>query len=409
MRVILGIGIGMMLQTNSIWNLGMFTRKLFGNALILIFALIFVLSGMASIAFGSSATFTSSKATYVSQGSPMSNYSYGEWIYVGNNESGTGRGYRSLVQFGMSFPPETIISSAVLQMYSGGSFGGGQDIRIQAFTSSWSERTVTWDTLPPQVYDLNSTTYCLGSGWKEWDVTGAVAMWTSGEWYNYGFYIRPTVSTELMYQAFASDDYSSSTYRPKLVVNYTIPSEPLELVESGCYVSPSTQNKGARVTVNYRIHNPNSSSVATWLGCSIRPGGGGDDGWINDSNDDKIVSASPGTNTYSRGFDIPSSASPPGLYRVWYAIKDGGMAGPNFDEFQRDDLTVTDYVDCLDLRIFASYWLDICEADRCEGSDITMDGQVDYADFAVFAEYWPGCAVVAGEISSDMVLVGGGE
>lgn len=116
--------------------------------------------------------------------------------------------------------------------------------------------------------------------------------------------------------------------------------QPLQLVESGSSISPTSvvSGTGGRLTVTYKIYNPNSSSVTTGLGFSIAPSGSSS--WIDDPSHDKTVSVSSGYSFFTRYFDVLSSASA-GTYTAWYAIKDGGMTGPNFDDFQRNDLTVT--------------------------------------------------------------------
>lgn len=114
--------------------------------------------------------------------------------------------------------------------------------------------------------------------------------------------------------------------------------QPLSLNQGSCYINPTSQTAGNRITVYYSISNPNSFSVDLGLGCSIAPEG--TQNWLNDEPNDRVISAPPGNSLYSRYFDIPSSASP-GLYTVWWAIKEGDMNGPNMDEFQRNDLTVT--------------------------------------------------------------------
>ncbi len=121
----------------------------------------------------------------------------------------------------------------------------------------------------------------------------------------------------------------------------TPPTQELQLVDSQCSISPTTQNNGAQITIYYRIYNPNSFSVTTGLGCSIAPFG--TQNWINDSDDDRTITVASGYSTQSRDFDIPSSASL-GTYTVWWAIKDGGMSGPNFDELLRNDLTVSQFL-----------------------------------------------------------------
>ena len=116
----------------------------------------------------------------------------------------------------------------------------------------------------------------------------------------------------------------------------TAQKQPLQLVDSDTNTSPSAVNPGGRVTLSYRVYNPNSSAVTIALGASIKLGSGS---WINDQANDRTLSAPAGYSTQTRYFDVPSSAAA-GNYTVWYAIRDGGITGSAFDELQRNDLTL---------------------------------------------------------------------
>ncbi|MFC1650531.1 T9SS type A sorting domain-containing protein [Candidatus Latescibacterota bacterium] len=127
--------------------------------------------------------------------------------------------------------------------------------------------------------------------------------------------------------------------------------QPLQLVDAECSVSPSAAKSGYRLTVTYRVNNPNSSSVTVGFGCSIAPTG--TESWQDDNNDDVVKSVSSGYSTHTRYFDISSDASS-GIYTVWYAIKEGSMTGANFDELKRDDLTVTQSLQLVDAECSVS-------------------------------------------------------
>jgi hypothetical protein len=62
--------------------------------------------------------------------------------------------------------------------------------------------------------------------------------------------------------------------------------------------------------------------------------------WIDALSHDKTVFLSPGYSFFTGYFGVPSSVSV-GTYIAWFAIKDGSMNGPDFNSFQRNDLTVT--------------------------------------------------------------------
>lgn len=94
--------------------------------------------------------------------------------------------------------------------------------------------------------------------------------------------------------------------------------QPLSL--SSTSSSPSSLYPGESFTGYYTIYNPNSVYVTAGLGMSIRPSG--TYGEIVDTSNDITVSVSPGSNTYSRNFRVPSSAST-GSYDIAMAIWDG--------------------------------------------------------------------------------------
>ncbi|MDO9098432.1 MAG: hypothetical protein Q7U60_09960, partial [Candidatus Methanoperedens sp.] len=89
---------------------------------------------------------------------------------------------------------------------------------------------------------------------------------------------------------------------------------------SSTSISPSSVLPGQSFTGYYVINNPNSASVNVGLGLSIRRSG--TYGEIVDKSNDVVISAAPGTNTYSRTFTVSSSASA-GSYDVAQAIWSG--------------------------------------------------------------------------------------
>jgi peptidoglycan/xylan/chitin deacetylase (PgdA/CDA1 family) len=134
-----------------------------------------------------------------------------------------------------------------------------------------------------------------------------------------------------------SGDYSSTSYYIT-TANFTEEIQSLELIESSCYISPSSRYPGSRFTLYYRVYNPNSSSVPFGLGASIRPASGGT--WMNDENDDvnKTISGNT-TATFYRYFDILDSACP-GSYTVAYGLHNSDWTSPMHYYFERNDLTV---------------------------------------------------------------------
>ncbi|MBN1181422.1 MAG: C39 family peptidase [Bacteroidales bacterium] len=135
---------------------------------------------------------------------------------------------------------------------------------------------------------------------------------------------------------FTSDGSSTfeGAYVDDIELKKTLVQQDLQLINESCYVSPSSQFAGQNITVNYRIYNPNSSSILTGLGCSIRPSSGGD--WISDTNNDTTVNVPSNYSTQTRTFHIEPYIAP-GNYTVGYSIKDGGMSGPYFDTLEKSN------------------------------------------------------------------------
>jgi len=94
----------------------------------------------------------------------------------------------------------------------------------------------------------------------------------------------------------------------------------------GTYLSPTTVAAGGTVTAYFSITNPNSYPVQVGLGMSIRPVG--TDNEISDPNNDIVVLASSGTNTYTRTFYVPTYASA-GSYEWILAIWSGSPGSSN--------------------------------------------------------------------------------
>jgi hypothetical protein len=110
----------------------------------------------------------------------------------------------------------------------------------------------------------------------------------------------------------------------------------------GTYISPMTVAAGGTITAYFSITNPNSYSIQVGLGMSIRPAG--TDNEISDRSNDVAVTLSPGTNTYTRNFNVPTYTSP-GSYEWVLAIWSGSPGSSNqyANTGWNAGLTVTSY------------------------------------------------------------------
>jgi len=109
----------------------------------------------------------------------------------------------------------------------------------------------------------------------------------------------------------------------------------------GSYITPTSIAAGGTITAYYSVTNPTSSPIQVGLGMSIQPSGSGNP--VSDPSNDVVVTVYPGTNTYSRSFNVPSYAAP-GSYDWVLAIWSGAPGSSNqYDStgWQTGGLTVT--------------------------------------------------------------------
>lgn len=179
---------------------------------------------------------------------------YGTDTALRSGGSSTGKKWRGLIQFDVSSIPTTAtIDSATLSLYcysepipndyyvdvyrglthwyegaqNGATPGAGED------ASTWSYRnyngSVAWaggaGGASGSDYGSSATAGTLITDvntWFDFDVLADVTAWVNNGVSNYGLWlINRSGTTNNSRKLFYSSDYSSSTYRPKLVVNYT--------------------------------------------------------------------------------------------------------------------------------------------------------------------------------------------
>ena len=103
-------------------------------------------------------------------------------------------------------------------------------------------------------------------------------------------------------------------------------------------MTPDVIDPGGRLTVYYRINNPNSTNLTIGLGASIRLNGTGT--WISDPDDDVYRSCPPGESIQTRYFDV-LSGSTPGSYDVaWGLHRD--FVQPMYDNLEKTNQFIVD-------------------------------------------------------------------
>jgi len=130
--------------------------------------------------------------------------------------------YESLIQFPLSSIPSTAeVVSAKLALYGQGAFvQETSNIYVNKITSSWDESSVKWNTKPSYGDIISSSTMTDETKWHEWNITSVVQDWINGS-FNYGLALKTYDSRPVLSDhSFKSSDYSDSTKRPKLIIQY---------------------------------------------------------------------------------------------------------------------------------------------------------------------------------------------
>ena len=185
----------------------------------------------------STTTITATSDTYVSNLSPTTDYHPQS---VSNKELRCGRSTAgddniTLVKFnltdaGLKTPP-VYITGAELQLYQFYlNYSGERQSHVGAMADGWSEGC-TWNSVGASTlnyYTVGDPSAAQAQTLKQScrDVTQAWVMddWNGQSFPNYGFTVfqRPTEGTSY-YRKFRSRDYSTTSQRPKLVVDYDTP------------------------------------------------------------------------------------------------------------------------------------------------------------------------------------------
>lgn len=303
-----------------------------------------VLNGLA---FGDTKTIYPSQDGCVwSNPTPGGGDGSGSSFAVGNNST-TGI-ERSYIKFSLSsIPSGSTITNATLYCYHI-SIGGSQTLTVYAFRAdqTWSESTLTWPGGGWNGYYDSESVSPSTNAWYSWDVTSLVQSWFNGTYNNYGIALMLYPGTEGSISDFAffrSREYTSSSYRPYLYVQYTPPNQPPTFNLTG----PSSNiivSQGDTVTITWTDSDPDdNASIAlaydtdcsepgqTWITANLNedPDGSGDQylwdttgvptgtyriwGFIYDTHNPQVFSCAPGSVTIN-----PPSPKPDLVpYKLW--------------------------------------------------------------------------------------------
>ena len=176
----------------------------------------------------------SDQDAYVDSGAPTNTYGTvdPDNLIVGEYNSAADRYLRTLIQFDLSsIPSVATITLATLSLYYYAKDTGtswSNTLATLRVTSSWNESTVTWNTTPSVNGSWIGYTTCTQAtsyGWVSISLSASImTAIINGTYTNYGFMVLDGNSNANNAMKFYSSEYSTTTVRPKLYLEYTLPS-----------------------------------------------------------------------------------------------------------------------------------------------------------------------------------------
>jgi hypothetical protein len=185
---------------------------------------------------------TNGKDVHLYQGSPTDRNGADNYFEIADYNDGGEE--RILFEFNMSYIPGSTIIDANLWLWRHG--GSGTDPghhNVRRVTRNWTEAFVDWNN-----YDSGNPWSNGGGGdftdkvytwktvnpsvlkWYYFNVTELIQEWKDGTYENYGLALEAHWSSS--WQQFRSSDYYTDlTLRPKLIVNYSVPTYLIDMLE----------------------------------------------------------------------------------------------------------------------------------------------------------------------------------
>ncbi|QYR21492.1 cadherin-like beta sandwich domain-containing protein [Paenibacillus sp. sptzw28] len=178
---------------------------------------------------------------------PDTNWGAYDRTYVGRVAAYVNDRKRALHKFDMSsIPANAIITSATLELYLLDAANNTVSMGAREILEPWVEGNksgtaasageTTWNNQPlydAATVDIQSVSYTPNT-WKTFTLTGTVRQWVEGGKPNYGVEIvdQDEATNVANYKIFASSEYSDSTKRPILRINYYIPATGVDVTPS---------------------------------------------------------------------------------------------------------------------------------------------------------------------------------
>jgi len=171
-------------------------------------------------AFNATNTFSASQDTYFDWNAPDTSHgSLSEMLVYMITGTG-GHATYAFVKFDVSsIPTNSTVNSADLKLYAHSLPSVGNAFTpALVVTSAWTESLAGWAQVPVTTGADMAMTTVNSVGWKTWGVQSAVQKMVSGTITNYGWEISTGPGTQIN---FRTREYTNSTLRPQLQINYT--------------------------------------------------------------------------------------------------------------------------------------------------------------------------------------------
>lgn len=168
---------------------------------------------------------------YVISENPDANYGTGTGLYIGESNTGVDYVRKAVMKFDLtSIPSTAIITLAQLGIYYYDKDAGtdwSNTPTIYRLTSAFGETTVTWDTFPTNdSINIGSTTINQSTSYGWITITLSNVKFQeliNGTMTNYGFLLYDTSEVANNCIIVYSREYATTTLRPKLYIEYTLP------------------------------------------------------------------------------------------------------------------------------------------------------------------------------------------
>jgi RHS repeat-associated protein len=182
-----------------------------------------------------------------------------ESLFVGMNAA-NGATYRSLLDFDISnllaIPGRVRVTSSTMSVYNFAvATTYSHSTYLKRCTSSWNYH-VYWQTRPSIADYASQTVWGSAGKWVTWNTKALMNLWLTGT-PEYGVMLmQNTGDSSNWHYSYRSSNYSTgSSYRPRLLVDYDVPSSSVTVAEGG------SVRVGDTITVSTQANTRNASSV----------------------------------------------------------------------------------------------------------------------------------------------------